>query len=228
MFIENKYKTIYFNIIEKAKKENRSKDDKYYENHHIIPSSLGGTNFDNNLILLTPREHFICHLLLCKFTFGINKSKMSKAVYMMSGKGMIKNSKLYENIRNEFSDYQSITSKKMWSNDDFKKQMIEKKTGRKNSEETLKKMSEAAKRRHKEKPLSKKSIEAMRNKLTGRKLSDEQKNKLSLSGLGKSKPGTSEKLKGRKKEKVECPHCGKIGGKPAMMRSHFDKCKLKE
>ena len=27
------------------------------------------------------------------------------------------------------------------------------------------------------------------------------------------------------KEKVTCPHCGKEGGKPVMMRYHFDKCK---
>ena len=26
------------------------------------------------------------------------------------------------------------------------------------------------------------------------------------------------------KEKVICPHCGKIGGKPAMHRHHFDRC----
>ena len=28
------------------------------------------------------------------------------------------------------------------------------------------------------------------------------------------------------KEKVKCPHCGKIGGKPAMTRHHFDHCKF--
>lgn len=30
---------------------------------------------------------------------------------------------------------------------------------------------------------------------------------------------------GIKKEQVVCPHCGKLGGKPAMIRFHFDNCK---
>jgi len=28
------------------------------------------------------------------------------------------------------------------------------------------------------------------------------------------------------KTQITCPHCGKVGGKPVMMRFHFDKCKL--
>lgn len=38
----------------------------YYENHHIIPRSLNGSNSSENLVLLTAREHFICHWLLVK------------------------------------------------------------------------------------------------------------------------------------------------------------------
>jgi hypothetical protein len=33
--------------------------------------------------------------------------------------------------------------------------------------------------------------------------------------------------KGKVKEKVTCPHCDKTGGKPAMVRFHFDNCKEK-
>jgi hypothetical protein len=29
------------------------------------------------------------------------------------------------------------------------------------------------------------------------------------------------------KEQVLCPHCNKVGGKPAMIRHHFDNCKLR-
>lgn len=35
----------------------------------------------------------------------------------------------------------------------------------------------------------------------------------------------SEKMKGIDKPRVICPHCGKTGGKPAMIRFHFDNCK---
>lgn len=70
------YESIYNKIIAKAKSENRSKaDDAYYEVHHIIPTCLGGTGERHlcknnrshpNLVLLTAREHFFCHLLLCR------------------------------------------------------------------------------------------------------------------------------------------------------------------
>ena len=58
-FIENKYKKWYFSIIENAK--NRTYIHSKYEKHHIIPSSLGGNNSRDNIVLLTFREHFICH-----------------------------------------------------------------------------------------------------------------------------------------------------------------------
>lgn len=59
MFIENKYKIIYFRIINNAK--TRALPTEYVETHHIIPKSLGGDNTKTNVVLLTGREHFICH-----------------------------------------------------------------------------------------------------------------------------------------------------------------------
>jgi hypothetical protein len=41
------------------------------------------------------------------------------------------------------------------------------------------------------------------------------------------KKNMSAGMKGVKKSKIECPHCGKIGGSNNMYRYHFDKCKLK-
>lgn len=44
-------------------------------------------------------------------------------------------------------------------------------------------------------------------------------------------PGVGDKiskaLKGKPKERVTCPHCGKTGGKSNMTRYHFENCKLK-
>ncbi len=75
------YQKIYKDLILKAKKENRKKNDRvYYEKHHIIPECLfkqrtrkgisgfveGNPEDKNNLILLTAREHFIAHVLLFK------------------------------------------------------------------------------------------------------------------------------------------------------------------
>ena len=59
------YQKIYNDLILKAKKESRRKyTGIYYERHHIIPKCLGGLNTQDNLILLTAKEHFIAHRLL--------------------------------------------------------------------------------------------------------------------------------------------------------------------
>lgn len=38
----------------------------YTELHHILPRSMGGSDDPSNLVRLSAREHFICHLLLYK------------------------------------------------------------------------------------------------------------------------------------------------------------------
>jgi predicted RNase H-like nuclease len=67
------YKAIYQSVVEKAKQEGRSKGTGvYYEAHHIVPECLGGGGrvtqwkTHSNIVLLTGKEHFICHRLLCK------------------------------------------------------------------------------------------------------------------------------------------------------------------
>jgi hypothetical protein len=81
---KSKYERWYYNIIKNAKYQSRFKgDDVYYESHHIIPRSLGGLNSKENLVLLTGREHFICHWLLYKFSEGIAKNKMAHAWFIM-------------------------------------------------------------------------------------------------------------------------------------------------
>ena len=65
MFLENKYTKCYYKIIDRAlSREIDSK--KYYEKHHIVPKSLGGDNSKSNLVYLSAKEHFVCHLLLTK------------------------------------------------------------------------------------------------------------------------------------------------------------------
>lgn len=67
MFLENKYTTWYYGIINQAKQENRQKTKQtYLENHHIIPTCVGGSNDKSNRVNLTYREHFLCHWLLTK------------------------------------------------------------------------------------------------------------------------------------------------------------------
>jgi hypothetical protein len=80
----------------------------YTETHHIIPKCMGGSNDNWNLVKLTAKEHFICHLLLCeiypknkKLRFALwnmcNVSRNYQERYKVSGK-------LYEIIRKEYSE----------------------------------------------------------------------------------------------------------------------------
>lgn len=85
MFLENKYSRIYFRIVEKSVSFGRNRSNgQYFERHHIVPKSLGGTNAKTNIVLLTAREHFICHWLLTKFTASDNRLKMLAALGSMS------------------------------------------------------------------------------------------------------------------------------------------------
>lgn len=104
------YKKNYYDYIDYVKTLNRSKNDSvYYEKHHIIPKSLGGTDSKDNLVLLTAREHYLAHYLLCKFTEGPAKRSMFWAFHRMTysdashtGKRQINSSRLYEYLRSEF------------------------------------------------------------------------------------------------------------------------------
>lgn len=61
------YEKLYNNIINNAIKQVRSKSKTaYFEAHHIFPKCLGGTDEKENIVLLTAKEHFICHHLLTK------------------------------------------------------------------------------------------------------------------------------------------------------------------
>ena len=40
--------------------------ERYVEAHHIIPKSLGGADNDSNIVVLTPKEHYVAHHLLAK------------------------------------------------------------------------------------------------------------------------------------------------------------------
>ncbi len=228
-YIESKYSRTYFKIIKRALESNRSKETGTYESHHIQPVSLLGHKGKVNRVLLTPKEHFICHLLLIKMVSGADKMKMSKAIWQMKSRSQFHtfSGKMYEKIRLIFSQYQGKISKQRWSNPEYKDNIIKKQIGRKNTEETKILMSESAKHRHKNKPLSREVRERIKEQLVGRKLSTEHIEAIRKSSIGILKPGTSKKLKGRSKEKIECPYCGKIGGKPPMMRYHFENCKNK-
>lgn len=64
--LHNRYSIIYYKIIARAISQNRARNELYNQKHHIIPESLGGSNDPSNLVLLTYKEHRVCHCLLIK------------------------------------------------------------------------------------------------------------------------------------------------------------------
>lgn len=140
MFKQNKYSLAYYSIIDRAKSRLL---EGYTETHHIIPKSLGGTDASSNLVELTAREHYICHLLLPKMTDGENKYKMIYAYTMMSGR-KVYGSRKYAFYREEYSkinsELRSGEGNGMWGVD----RSGENNTffGKKHSEETKRKISE--------------------------------------------------------------------------------------
>jgi hypothetical protein len=88
MFLINKYTKTYYRIIERAK--SRLKLEGYTEKHHIIPKCkpFCGPNTKDNLVNLTLREHYICHLLLLKMVKNsLGKAKMFCAFQRMGNCG---------------------------------------------------------------------------------------------------------------------------------------------
>lgn len=56
----------------------------YTETHHIIPRCMGGLDNVENLVELTPEEHYVAHQLLVKIHPG--NDKIISAAIVMGGK----------------------------------------------------------------------------------------------------------------------------------------------
>lgn len=191
------YEKIYNQIIKKAQQKVR---DGYLEKHHIIPKCMGGTNDSSNLVLLTAREHFICHWLLAK---QYRTKALWNAFAMMavsSEKHIRNNSKHFERMR---------IARRYAMSGDGNPMFGKKSVCVKHTPETIEKIR-----------LSK--IGKKRNPFNRKPATQETKDKISLSN--KNKPS---KLKGRVLEKVECPHCHKMSSVNNYSRWHGDSCKMR-
>lgn len=235
MFINNKYYNWYYKIIKNSKHNSVIN-----EIHHIIPKSLGGTDSSDNLCCLTPREHFICHLLLTKMTVGDAKKKMCFALWGMANRNNIKlNSRLYESLRYDFIALNSRTNIEKYGPDkaaEISKKISQTSTGRKFSEESKQKMSLSRKGNIPwNKGLSKENNEILENlsyRLSGIKRSQESiyKQQLTMTGQKKSPHKLESKLKNSISNKnrpyLVCEYCGKEAQKGNYNRWHGTNCKI--
>jgi hypothetical protein len=223
IFIDNKYTKLYFSIIENAKSK-ISKENTYYEKHHIIPKSLGGSDVAKNIVKLTAREHFICHRLLVKMLSGKEKRSMVFAVWHLTNRynycNLSKiNSHTYEFLKIEFSKSSSILHKNKTLSQEHKNAISDANTGRAVAEDTRLKISNSK--------LGKK-----RNPFT-----EQHKSNMNKFGIGKNNPNYQKEFSTETKEKMarsaknrikyKC-HCGKECSPSNYKRWHGGNCKLSE
>jgi hypothetical protein len=95
------YQQIYDNIVRRG--QNRILEG-YSEKHHIVPRCMGGTNDADNLVSLTPEEHYLCHLLLVKI-HPSNIKLVKAAIFMVSSNNNVKrNNKAYGWLKRQYSN----------------------------------------------------------------------------------------------------------------------------
>jgi hypothetical protein len=78
----------------------------YSERHHIVPRCLGGSKHPDNVVRLTPEEHYIAHQLLVKlhpenFRLVWAAAAMAGATQKMAGRA---NNKLHGWLRRRFAE----------------------------------------------------------------------------------------------------------------------------
>jgi predicted RND superfamily exporter protein len=191
------HQKIYNSIIENAKSENRIKLRKnnisyiYYENHHILPRCLGGLNNKENLVLLTAKEHYICHKLLTYIY--INEYKIALAFHYMA----------YNKKYNKYISSRDYLYAKELANIFFSR-IPNVWKGRKHSTETKEKMKKSWEKRRIEKPVSDETKRKLSESGKGRIISEETKEKIRNSNKGKI-------LSNETKQKLSISHKGKKG-----------------
>jgi hypothetical protein len=191
------YQKIYNKIVERAKNTIR---EGYLERHHIVPKCLGGSDDSSNLVLLTAREHYLCHWLLAKQT---NDKRLWLAFSMMSVTSdkhqRIKNGRLFERAKIARSYAMSGSGNPMY--------------GRKSAcvghtEETKEKIRQSK--------LGKKRTPFSRSAA-----SQETKDRISAANKGRVAHN-----KGKPAPKFECLHCKQIVDVANLKRWHNERCKV--
>lgn len=205
MFIENNSTNEYFTIINRNKETQKDITKKsqltgYFEKHHIIPKSMGGSNIKENTVFLSAEDHFKCHKLLIKMVISDkDRGKMWSSLWRMMNK----------QSRNQNRDFtftdQEYATARMKHAEEHRNRMLGDNNpfkNKKHTDETKKRMSESKKGKTWE-------------DIYGIEGAAAKKRKTSVSA---SKPHGPQ-------HKTSCLHCGKIGGFGLMKRWHGDNCK---
>jgi hypothetical protein len=210
MFKKTWHTKSYLAIIARAKER---KPEGYVERHHVVPKCMGGNNDATNIVALTAREHFVCHLLLIRMSPNEYRAKLVYAAWQQSRPSKNKTVKVTNRTYALLREQMSISY-----------------TGQKRapfSAEARKNISEGHK--------------GEKNHMFGKTRTTEEKAKMSANRKGictgtdnpfYGKQHTDEfKLRkaehNRNRPKVLCPHCNKLFDVGMANRWHLDKCKSK-
>jgi hypothetical protein len=201
------HEKVYNLIIQKATSENRIKHNgAYYENHHIIPKCVGGINSKENLILLTAKEHYICHELLT-YIYPKNRN-LAVALMRMSG----------YRTKYKVSARDYARAKENLSNTAISKETRDKLSNvwkdRKHTTTSKEKM--------REQKLGEKN--PMFGKISPNKGKTYSFTEQQRKNLSKSMEGKSPKINSMKKE---CEYCHKSFTIPCYKHWHGERCKIK-
>jgi len=248
--INNKYTKWYNNLI--SYRQDNPPSCEYTERHHIVPKSLGGSNENKNIVVLTAREHFIAHLLLTKmFTDTYSKEKMCYAFHMMFGSDnenrprYMPSSVWYEYRMKNLAVFMSrrMKGKVPWnkgikrSEEERAKMSATKKANNecKRQQGVIVTWNKGIKRSEEERAKMSTARQAGNKKKReqglkvawndGIERSEEDRRKMKQGWKQKIENGYVSPLKGKTQPTIECPHCGKIGSVSNMKRWHFDNCR---
>jgi len=216
------YAIIYNSIISNAQSQARVKGQGvYYEKHHILPKSLGGSNAIDNLVLLTAKEHFVAHHLLAKIHGGKMWYAFNLMCHAKSSPGQERNYTVTPNQYNEAKTHQrELLSKRM--------------TGKNNPMFGISRTP--------------KQIEKHRESLRGFRHSEETRAKMRKNNAGKNNPmfgragklapnygkKDSEETRDRRRtaflnvDKVKCQYCRREFFPSHLSRWHGENCKFKQ
>lgn len=211
------YQIIYNKIISKAQTLGRNKSDGiYYERHHIIPKCMGGSNESQNLILLTAREHFICHHLLCRIY--PNNRRLIHAFWLMCNTKNQYQSLRYTPSSSVYKEARELNAK-LGASILTRQKMSKSHSGKIKSDKTKLQIS-ISNSKPKERticPHCNKNISVGTN--SSRWHFDRCKHKIGNELLDR---------KSGNPKQIQCMYCFKIGGINVMHRWHFNKCKNKQ
>lgn len=163
----------------------------YVERHHVVPRCLGGTNSHDNIVHLTPEEHYVAHQLLAKL-YPKSWGLMHAAVLMTSNTNPGRSNKLYGWMRRKLSA--RLRGRKLSA--EYRRNIALAGVGRTRSPEAIAKMRETMRRNPRPCSLSTKLKIGAANR--GRRHTEETKLKMS---------------KTRKGRRFSAAHCQALRGK---------------